>query len=173
MSRHAANLLTLAFLAATVAFAPGHVAEARTSDRNQPMDLSADQYAGGVNEGDAHVYTGNVEIVQGSLNIRAARAEVFLRNDNPDRVTLTGTPVVMSQELDDGSPMTARASTIHYTLNNDTIVLTGNAQIEQPRGNMSGERIVYNTATGRIEGGGEGGGRVQMRIQPRPQDGSN
>lgn len=171
MSRYAPNLLIIATLATALALTSSQVAQARSSDRNQPMDLNADSYVGGVSGTDPHIYTGNVEITQGSLNIRATRAEIHMRNGDPHQIILTGSPVVMSQELDDGAPMTARASTINYTLSNDTIVLTGNASIEQPRGNMSSERIVYNAATERIESGGEGSGRVQMRIQPRtPQD---
>jgi lipopolysaccharide export system protein LptA len=41
--------------------------------------------------------------------------------------------------------------------------------IEQPRGTMSGERVVYNLKTGQVNSGGEGAGRVKMRIQPKSQ----
>ena len=44
---------------------------------------------------------------------------------------------------------------------------TGDVRIEQPRGTLRGERVVYNLQTGRVESGGEGSGRVRMRILPR------
>ena len=47
------------------------------------------------------------------------------------------------------------------------VVFTVDVSIRQPRGTLSGERIVYNLQTGRVEGGGEGAGRVHMRILPR------
>ena len=51
---------------------------------------------------------------------------------------------------------------------NDTVVLTGGAVVNQPgRGRMEGERIVYNMASGQVQGGGEGQGRVRMQFEPR------
>ena len=47
------------------------------------------------------------------------------------------------------------------------VVFTVDVSIRQPRGTLIGERIVYNLQTGRVEGGGEGAGRVHMRILPR------
>ena len=48
------------------------------------------------------------------------------------------------------------------------MVFTGNAEINQPgRGTMSGGRIVYNMATGRVQGGGQDGGQIRTRILPK------
>ena len=44
---------------------------------------------------------------------------------------------------------------------------TGNVTITQNRGSLSGERVVYNLKTGQLESGGNGGGRVKMRILPK------
>jgi len=82
---------------------------------------------------------------------------------------LTGGPVVLKQQMDDGTPMTARASKVDYNLQTEIVVFTGNVSIEQPRGTMSGERVVYNLKTGQVNSGGEGAGRVKMRIQPKSQ----
>ena len=53
------------------------------------------------------------------------------------------------------------------------MVLTGDAHVEQPQGNMRSQRIVYNMQTERVEAGGEGAGRVQMRIEPRQRQGDD
>jgi lipopolysaccharide export system protein LptA len=47
------------------------------------------------------------------------------------------------------------------------VVFTGNVQLEQSRGTMSGERVVYNLKTGAIDSGGPNNGRVHMRILPK------
>ena len=63
--------------------------------------------------------------------------------------------------------MTARASNIDYNLRTEIVVFTGDVRIEQPRGSMSGARVVYNLQTGNVESGGEGSGRVHLRILPK------
>ena len=79
---------------------------------------------------------------------------------------LTGSPVVLKQQMDDGTPMTAHASNVDYNLATDVVIFTGDVLIQQPRGTMSGQRIVYNLKTGSVDSGGEGK-RVKMRIMPR------
>src|SRR5690606_28979999 len=159
--RAASALLTIAVLFASAG------ADARRSDRNQPMDIDAGHQAGTLDDSAPIVLSRGVAITQGTLNINADRAEITLRNGDPVRVVLTGSPATLNQEMDDGSPMNAHANRIDYDIANDSMVLTGNAQVEQPQGNMRSQRIVYNMQTERVEAGGEGAGRVQMRIQPR------
>lgn len=161
MSRRSASLLLLVTLAAAGA------AGARSTDRNQPMDTEA-QHQSGTFAGDGvNVLSGDVHITQGSLDIRAARAEITMRDGEAVRAVLTGGPVTLKQQMDDGTPMTARASTVDYDLKGETAVFTGNVEISQPRGTMNGNRVVYNLKTGNIESGGEGNGRVRMHILPK------
>jgi len=77
--------------------------------------------------------------------------------------------------MDSGEPMTARANRIDYNIADDSMVLTGNAHVEQPQGNMRSQRIVYNMQTEQVEAGGGDAGRVQMRLEPRSerQDGDD
>lgn len=164
MSPRAASALLV--IAALLTAASAH---ARKSDRDQPMDIDAGHQAGSLDDSAPIVLSQGVVITQGTLDIKADRAEISTRGGEISRVVLTGSPAVMRQEMDDGSPMNARANRIDYDMATDTVTLTGNAHIEQPRGNMSGQRIVYNMQTERVEAGGEGSGRVQMRIQPRNQ----
>lgn len=143
-------------------------AAARTSDRNQPMDIDAGRQEGTLDDRAPTVLSGGVIIRQGTLDIRSNRAEISISNSgDPTRAVLTGSPVVLKQQMDDGTPMTARASKIDYNLRTEIVVFTGDVSIEQPRGTMSGQRVVYNLKTGRVDSGGEGNGRVRMRIQPR------
>ncbi|WP_407352416.1 lipopolysaccharide transport periplasmic protein LptA [Luteimonas sp. R10] len=167
--RAASALLVLA-----LALAPS-AADARKSDRDKPMDIDAGHQQGVLDDSAPTVLSQGVIITQGTLDIRADRSEIHSRNGDISRAVLTGSPAVMRQELDDGSPMTARARKIDYDMGTEVVVLTGDAFVEQPRGSMKSERIVYNMQTGQVESGGNNAGRVQMRIQPRnrsqtPQD---
>ena len=159
---------TLLAIAIVLLLAAGS-AHARQSDRNQPMDIDAGRQAGTLDESGPIVFSGGVIITQGTLHIESDSAELTARGGDIRRVVLTGSPATMRQEMDDGSPMSARGNRIDYNVANETMVLTGDAHVEQPQGNMRSQRIVYNMQTERVEAGGEGAGRVQMRIQPRTQ----
>lgn len=147
-------------LAATAAFA-------RSSDRQQPMDIEAGHQSGTFSGDSTNILSGGVHITQGSLDITSTTARITLVNGDPTRAVFSGEPVVLKQIMDDGTPMSASANAIDYNLHTDIVVFTGNVSIEQPRGSMSGERVVYNLKTGSVESGGEGAGRVKMRILPR------
>jgi len=155
--------LLLALLLAGVASTAG----ARSNDRSQPMDAEANQNTCTLGDAGQCVMTGNVQINQGSLDISAAKATVFRAGGDISRALLSGSPVVLKQQMDDGTPMTAHASNVDYNLSTDVVIFTGDVMIQQPRGTMSGQRVVYNLKTGSVDSGGEGNGRVKMRIMPR------
>lgn len=160
----------LALLLAVVIAVPATV-QARSSDRNQPMDIDADNSDYVLDDRRPSVLSGNVTITQGTLDIRSSRAEITLRGGEPTRVLLTGGPVKLNQQLDDGTPMSATASKVDYDLTTEIVVFTGNVNLQQPRGSLRGERVVYNMRTGQVQGGGKDSGRVKMRILPRNAQG--
>ncbi|HEY4555529.1 MAG TPA: lipopolysaccharide transport periplasmic protein LptA [Lysobacter sp.] len=149
-----------------------HGAHARSSDRRQPMDIDAGHTSHSLDANGTAVLSGGVTITQGTLDIRAARAEITQRNGDPVRVVLTGSPVRLTQQLDDGTPMSATGNRVDYDLTTEIVVFTGGVNIQQPRGSLSGGRVVYNMRSGQVQsGGGENGGRVKMRILPRSAQG--
>ena len=161
MRRLRLNVTTLA-LGLALALA----AQAKTTDRNAPMDISADKTDAVLSDDSDSTLTGNVLITQGSMEITADRAVIHRRAGEITEVELTGAPATLKQVADNGEPMNARAGRIVYTLSADVVVLTSSVVIEQPRGNLRGETIKYDLKTGRLDGGGDGS-RVQMRILPK------
>ena len=141
-------------------------AAARTTDRQQPMDVSADRSDAVLSDDSDSTLSGHVRIVQGTLEVDADEAVIQRRGGDIRQVTLTGAPAVLRQVADNGEPMTAHAAKIVYTLSDELIVLSGDVVIEQPRGNLRGQTIKYDLKTGRLDGGGDGQ-RVQMRILPK------
>jgi lipopolysaccharide export system protein LptA len=158
--RHASKLL---FLAALVAAAP---VLAKSSDRDQPMDLSADRTDALLGDDSVSTLEGNVRIRQGTLEVDADRAEVHRAAGEINRIVLTGAPARLRQVSDAGEPMEATANRIVYMLGDETMMLTNNVVITQPRGTLRGETIKYDINTGRLDGGGDGA-RVSMRILPK------
>jgi len=139
---------------------------AGSADRQQPMDLDADNIDGLLGDDSVSVLQGNVRIRQGSLEVDADKAEVHRVAGEIDRIVLTGDPVRLRQVSDQGEPMDARARQVVYTLTSDLMVLTGGVEIQQPRGKLRGEMVKYDLATGRLDGGGDGQ-RVSLRILPK------
>jgi lipopolysaccharide export system protein LptA len=170
MKRKPANPPALCLAALLLLTALG--AQARTSDRNQPMDVGADQSNCSVaSDTGPCVLTGNVKIVQGTLVINAAKADIKRSNGDISYVVLTGSQVTLKQELDDGKPFNGRANKVDYDMPKDTVILTGNAFVDNAGDTITSERIVYNMKSGQVDSGGVGG-RVNMRLQPKNKDAS-
>lgn len=176
MSRPAASLLPslpasslpAAFLLAMALSLAWGGAFARSTDRNQPLDVESDSNDCSIADDGPCTFLGNVHLVQGTLDVHAARADVQRGGGDIKRVVLTGSPVTLTQQLDNGSTLNAHSAKVDYDMTTDTVVFTGNAVIDQPgRGNIEGARIAYNMKTGQVQSGGDGGGRVKMRILPK------
>jgi len=146
---------------------PGIVA-ARSSDRDQPLDVQAGGLDGPVSQDGDTVLT-DVTITQGSLKIDAQRATVSRIDGEVTRVLLKGAPASLQQENDDGQLMTARANLIDYDTSSESVLLTGSVHINQGRDEFRGERVRYDTRNGRITGDGGTDGRIHLTIHPRPR----
>lgn len=131
------------------------------------MAVNADHQSGGLGENDTLVLSGNVEIRQGSLDIAADRATVERRDGEIARIVLDGQPVRMAQLTERGEPVNAHARRVTYTPGDETLLLSGQASVTQPRGTLEAETIRYNLDSGAIDSGGDGN-RVRMTIQPKP-----
>jgi lipopolysaccharide export system protein LptA len=165
MSVRPANLL---FAIALGALCAGPAA-ARSSDRNQPMDIQAGHQSGTVDYSQPTTLSGGVKIDQGTLHIDADRAVISFKNGEASQAVLTGNQAVLKQQMDDGTPMTATANRIDYDMLADVVVLTGNYTVTTQRGSTSGQRLTYNHKSGQVDSGGQEGERVKMRILPKSQ----
>jgi lipopolysaccharide export system protein LptA len=152
-------LLLLLMLASSLALA-------KSSDRNQPMYLDSDAQDGNMSGDGVSIWTGNVLVKQGTIDIRAGRLELTQRNGDPVRAVFTGKQVSLKQQMDDGSPIEMSADKVDYNLVTEEIELTGNYTVKSPRGTNSGQRMVYNVNTGNVKSGGDGT-RVRTVIQPK------
>lgn len=164
MTPHAAKLVL-----GLVAVACAGAALGKSSDRQQTMQVQANRSDCTVTDSGPCVLTGAVHIVQGSLVIDAARADLRQADGEIRAAKLTGSPVRLTQAMDNGGTMNASAAQVDYDLQQDTVVFTGGASVQQPgRGSIAGERIVYNMRTGQVQGGGGSeGGRVTLQFEPR------
>jgi lipopolysaccharide export system protein LptA len=164
MMRRAADRLRPALLLAL--FVPLFAIAQQSRDRNEPMDIGSDDGNATLGPDGRAVLSGNVKITQGTLKIDADRATLQRRAGDFERILFEGAPARMEQQLDAGGMTRAQARNIDYDPQQQIVVLTGDVVVTQPEGSMRGERITYNMQSGNLRGG-EGTGRIRMRIEPR------
>ena len=139
---------------------------AAENDRNMPVDISA-----AFSDFDAAAGTtrlrGNVIISQGSLQINAAEGQVFSKDRKISRVDLQGSPAHIEQTIDGKGRMEASARQIEYDASRSVIILTGNARILHPQGELSGESIRYDLINESFQGQSQNGDdRVHIILEP-------
>ena len=149
-------------------------AQAKKTDRDQPMNVDASHFDGFQKPNSVSTLTGNVVITQGSLKATADHGKVYFdANSEISRVVLTGSPAHIRQLDDNGNLMQGDAATIDYQVTRDFAVLQGDASItQQGRGEAHGDRLTYNTQTSEMTGDSGGDGRVHMIFKPQPKSGT-
>jgi len=156
--------ITLMLAVLALAIAPG--VQAKSSDRNQDMLIDAGRQSGNTLSDGKTVLSDGVIITQGTLDLRSASAEIFMKDGEPVRAVFSGKQATMKQQMDDGSWMDAKADKIDYDIPGEVITLIGNYTIKSDRGTQSGQRMVYNTRSGDMQSGGDGS-RVRTVIAPK------
>jgi lipopolysaccharide export system protein LptA len=112
-------------------------------DRQQPIRITADQALRNEKAGYT-VYSGNVEMNQGSLQISADKITIFRLIEEGDKIVAKGTPAVMQQQPEpDKGLVTARAGIIEYYKLEARVHLKQDAVIEQDGSKVTGETIDY------------------------------
>ena len=150
------NKLSLKIALASALLAASLSAQAKTGDTDQPIHIESDQQSLDM-QGNVVTFTGNVVVTQGTIKI------------NADKVVVTrpgGNPATLYQMQDNGKPVKGRASKMHYELQNDFVVLTGNAHLEQVDSNIQGDKITYLVKEQKMQAFSNKGGRVTTVLVP-------
>lgn len=157
-------------------------ANAETADRSKPIEINADNFQGDEVQQVA-IYTGRVEVHQGTLEILGDKLTVTISPEGYRTITVTGNPVRMKERRDPKTPCVeewvhASSLTAVYEEQKDVITLTELAKLARSENGLvkdssAGEKIVYNlrTARSRVEGAVVEGkrNRVSTVLAPRKQ----
>ena len=142
---------------------PGFALE---TDRQQPLEVNADSTDGTLGDGTT-ILLGDVDIRQGTLRVRAERAEVEKREGKVHRVILTGEPASLEQEIEEQGLVQAFARKIQYEVSSGLVTLTGDADVRHPQYEITGEVLIYDLDAQHFQGsGGDGNGRIRIRLDP-------
>lgn len=127
------------------------IATALPDDRNQPVEIQANQAERDAKSG-VTTYTGNVDVRQGSIHIAADSVVLDTRNNELSQIRATGKPASYSQQLSGPNDIVeAKASTIHFDVAKDVITLQGNGSIKQQGSSIRGEYIEYDIKSERVK----------------------
>ena len=146
-------------------------ATALETDRQQPLEINANATDGTLGDG-ITTMRGNVEIRQGTLHITADEAEVKKADGRVQSVTFRGQPAHLEQEIDEQGLVKATATVIVYQVANGLVTLTGNAYVQHPQYQISGDLLTYDLKAQHFEGSSaeNGNGRIHIRLDPEVLD---
>ncbi len=118
---------------------------ALSSDRNKPIKLSADHVSIDNTNG-VSVYTNNVTMTQGTLEIKGDKLVVHTDENNKlEKVTVTGKLATYKQLPDNKKTnINATAKKIEYTYSGiELVILYDQASLWQENNKFSGDKIEY------------------------------
>lgn len=157
--------LTLALLLSGLPGSAQIVGESlRNYDKSAPIDFEAARIEVLENENQA-LFTGNVEVSQGTLDLTASSVRVLYE----DRGELEVTQLVAEGGVTVRTPAErASASRAVYDVPRSIVTLFGNVELTRGTDQLQGDQLVIDLNAGRSSIGGEG--RVRGRFTPSSTD---
>jgi lipopolysaccharide export system protein LptA len=144
------------------------LAYSKSEDNQQPIHVEADSLE--VRDSDnISIYTGNVKLTQGSLEIHSDRLTLYF-DDNKilTLMQMTGSPATFRQLNDSNLEITGEALEMKYSESESTLLLLEKAKLTQGADIIESNKINLNIDSNSIEAGSvEPENRVRMLIQPK------
>lgn len=159
---------------------PSLPAMALDSDASAPIEIAADQLELDDRQGTA-VYTGSVDMQQGSMHLKAARVDIQRgSNGEVERVTAKGgggeRAYLEQKPAPDEEVVKGWGDTVIYHAANRRVELVGHAELHQAGDTFDGAYVEYYLDSRRVNArsssndNGDGSGRVRMTLTPRQQE---
>jgi lipopolysaccharide export system protein LptA len=146
--------------------------QALPDDRDQPIHISADKALRDEKQGFT-IYSGNVQMEQGSMRLEADKLTIYHLTDDVERIVAEGRPAKMQQQPElDKAVVHAHADVIEFFRSEDRVHLQTNARIEQDGAVVSGDSIDYFIAEELVKADSDqavDGNRVNVVIPPSAQ----
>lgn len=166
--RRASVLLHLTVL--LLALLPAAMTRALPDDQDQPIRITADTAIRDEKQGFT-VYSGNVHMIQGSMDIEADKITIYHATAQADKIVAEGKPARMQQKPAVDEPLVrARAEVIEYFKTENRVHLTKDAHITQDGSSVTGDSIDYFIAEQLVKAESDReteGNRVRVVIEPQ------
>lgn len=140
--------------------------QALPEDADKPITIRADE--GQLDQvSRTGTYTGDVQVDQGTLRIKADSMTVVYKDQKVTRITFHGKPATYQQQLNADEEMVyADASTIIYHTQHERLQLQGEASLTQQGNELHGQRIDYDIVAGRVAAESGSDGPIRMVLEP-------
>lgn len=139
------------------------------SDREQPIHITADKAVRDDKRG-VTIYSGNVHMRQGSMELEADSLVIFHDDENADQIVARGAPAKMRQRPEvEAELVHAEGGKITYFKTEDRVLLERDAKVKQEGDLVTGDSIDYLIGQQLITAEGaktEGGDKVFVILQP-------
>jgi lipopolysaccharide export system protein LptA len=117
--------------------------QALPDDRNQPIHITADKALRDEKKG-VTVYSGHVQLVQGSMELEADKLTIFHTSEDAEEIIAEGHPAKMRQQPELGKGIVnAHAKVIRYFRAEERVLLQTDASIDQDGAVVAGNSIEY------------------------------
>jgi len=103
------------------------------------------------------VYTGNVKISQGELVLTGDKVTVERSSEEIERITVIGKPAKYNHITEAGESIKAQSEHMLYIANQNKLIMTINAHLQQPDLKLSSQKITYDTEKKIVIAGGSEG----------------
>ena len=164
------TLLISGFIIAGMLFSS--LAIALDSDKTAPVTINADTTDIDFRTG-KRVLTGNVDVSQGTLNIKADKIVLLYKGDEIDTATAYGKPVRFKQLPEGQKEMVhGEGKTLQLKQAKNLITLENNAKITQGTNTITGKIIYYNTQTSKMTVKGQSSAKQKKTAGTTQQESS-
>jgi lipopolysaccharide export system protein LptA len=140
-------------------------------DSSQPIYIEADGATYDDNTG-VSVYTGSVEVSQGSMLLNSNKLVVYTKDRKPFKFVATGDPVTFKQTPKPGDEdVHGRSLTAEYYTETELLVMIEKAVVWQGEDTYASERIEYDRKNAIVKAGqaSSNGKRVHITLHPKEE----
>jgi lipopolysaccharide export system protein LptA len=114
-------------------------------------------------------FSGNVILKYGALSLKSDKVLIFRKNNNISVIQAFGTPASfdLENEISDNDKITGNSEEILFDSEDQTILLSGNANIESIENSISAHSVLFNLSTKSINIKGDSNSsseRVKVKI---------
>jgi lipopolysaccharide export system protein LptA len=117
-------------------------------------------------------YEGDVSISQGNIELHGEKVIIQRQQDKIQEINVEGQPARYTQDEDTENKIHATSQHMQYLTDQNRLVMTVDARLEQPDHTIESQRIVYDTKNKIVIAGSEDeqaqpGGRVNITLTPK------
>jgi lipopolysaccharide export system protein LptA len=133
---------------------------------NAPVNIYADYMKYEIQSGISH-YTGNVRVTQNDIELTGDKVIAVQKDKLLKNITVTGSPATYRQLSEDGDYINAQSMKMEYQADNNRLILSNKARLEQAGSIMESDQIIYDTIQEVvIAGDDKADKRVNITITP-------